>query len=215
MVSEKESIFSYLAGRDQQYNILQQQVDQYESAKNSGGNLEEIKRKMDETIDLIQIRHGSNGVIRKQTISYLFKKIIEKFVPSHIRYLTYSWLQENGYFQKIRGRKLAKSNNPIKSRGKFGNFIEKSADPEGYIWKEAINEISLNEEQIRTLKKAKAPVLKLREKISKEMQRILMIKKNIMKLSKELEKTFDKLGVKTYPIQRAKFLLYVDKVKHK
>lgn len=90
MVSEKESIFSYLAGRDQQYNILQQQVDQFESAKNSGGNLEEIKRKMDETIDLIQIRHGSNGVIRKQTISYLFKKIIEKFVPSHIRYLTYS-----------------------------------------------------------------------------------------------------------------------------
>lgn len=47
------------------------------------------------------------------------------------------------------------------------------------------------------------------------MQRILMIKKNIMKLSKELEKTFDKLGAKTYPIQRAKFLLYVDKVKHK
>lgn len=98
--------------------------------------------------------------------------------------------------------------------GKFGDFIEKAANPEGHIWKE-ISEIGLNEEQIRNVKKNKAPVLKLREKICKEMGKFLEIKKKIIKLSKEIESTFDKTGAKIYPIQRAKFLLYVDKVKSK
>lgn len=215
MVSEKESIYSYLAGRDERYEKLQRQVKEYEEKKQKGEDLDAVKKSLDETIDMIQIRHGSNGVVRRQTISYLFKKILEKLVPSHVRYLTYSCMQENGYFQKIRGRKLAKSDNPIKERNKFGNFIEKTTDPEGFIWKEAINQIGLNEEQIRNLKKAKAPVLKLRDKICKEMQNFLKSKKKIMKLSKEIEKVFDRMGSKTFPIQRAKFLLYVDKVKSK
>lgn len=212
MVSEKESIFSYLAGRDTRYEKLQNLVDEYDEKKQNNENLEEIKKKLDDTIDIIQIRHGSNGVIRRQTISYLFKKILEKLVPSHIRYLVHSCLSEDGYFQRIRGRKLAKAQNPMKERGKFGDFIEKSTDPEGHIWKE-ICECGLNEEQIRSLKKAKAPVLKLREKMCKEMNRFLEIKKRIMVLSKEIESMFDKAGAKTNPIQRAKFLLYVDKVK--
>lgn len=102
----------------------------------------------------------------------------------------------------------------MKERGKFGDFIEKTTDPESHIWKE-ISEVGLTEEQIRNLKKAKAPVLKLREKMCKEMHKFLEIKKKIMKISKEIESTFDKMGSKTYPIQRAKFLLYVDKVKSK
>jgi len=165
-------------------------------------------------LDLIQLRHGSNGFVRRQTISYLFKKILEKLVPSHVRYLVFSCLSESGYFQKIRGRKLAKTQNPIKERGKFGDFIEKETDPDSHIWKE-ISHIGLNEEQIRNLKKAKAPVLKLRDKLCKEMNKFIDIKKKIMKLSKEIESTFNKMAAKTYPIQRAKFCLYIDKVKNK
>ena len=96
MVSEKNSLFSYLAGRDEHYEKLQTLVDEYEDKKPTGDSLDDIKKKLDETVDVIQIRHGSNGVIRRQMISYLFKKILEKLVPSHIRYLTYSCLQENG-----------------------------------------------------------------------------------------------------------------------
>lgn len=118
-MSEKDSIFSYLAGRDERYSQLHHLVEEYENKQADGEDLEEIKKKLDEVIDTIQIRHGSHGVVRKQTISYLFKKILEKLVPSHVRYLVYSCLSENGYFQKIRGRKLAKAQNPVKERGKF------------------------------------------------------------------------------------------------
>lgn len=97
MVSEKESIFSYLAGRDIRYEKLQKLVEEYESKQANNEELDEIKKQLDETIDIIQIRHGSNGVVRRQTISYLFKKIIEKLVPSHVRYLVHSCLTENGY----------------------------------------------------------------------------------------------------------------------
>jgi hypothetical protein len=128
--------------------------------------------------------------------------------------LVYSCLKENGYFQKIRGRKLAKAQNPVKERGKFIDFLEKQTKPEEHIWKE-VSEIGLSEEQIRSLKKAKAPVLKLRDKMCKEMNKFIEIKKRIMKLSKEIESTFDKNGAKTFPIQRARFLLYIDRVKSK
>lgn len=67
-------------------------------------------------------------------------------------------MKENGYFQKIRGRKLAKSNNPVKERGKFWDFIEKVKDPEAHIWKE-ISNVGLNEEQIRNVKKWKTPIV--------------------------------------------------------
>jgi len=36
------------------------------------------------------LRHGSNGKIRKLTIAYLLKKVIEKITPSHVWYLTFS-----------------------------------------------------------------------------------------------------------------------------
>lgn len=171
MVTQKESIFSYLAGRDPLYEKLEDLTNEYDQVKAEGKNLEDINKRLDDAIDTMQYRHGSIGVVRRQTISYLFKKILQKLVPSHMRYLTYSCIKENGYFQKVRGRNLAKPDNPIKSRGKYGDFIEKATDPEHHIWKEAINAVGLNEEQIRSLKKAKAPILKIRDKICKEMQK--------------------------------------------
>jgi hypothetical protein len=98
-------------------------------------------------------------------------------------------MNENGYFQKIRGRKLAKVNNPVKERGKFYDFIEKTKDPKNHIWKE-YTQIGLNEEQIRSIKKTKAPVMKIKDKISKEMRRLLETRKKIMRLSQEMEAIF-------------------------
>jgi hypothetical protein len=98
-------------------------------------------------------------------------------------------MNENGYFQKIRGRKLAKVNNPVKERGKFYDFIEKTKDPKNHIWKE-YTQIGLNEEQIRSIKKTKAPVMKIKDKISKEMRRLLETRKKIMRLSQEMEGIF-------------------------
>jgi hypothetical protein len=179
-----------LAGRDVRYDKLEQDVDQYDEKVANQENLTEINKKLQETVNEINHRHGAKGIIRRQTSSYLFKKIIEKLVPSHVRYLIYSCVNDNGYFQKIRGRKLAKTNNPVKERGKFSEFIEsKTKDPENHIWKE-YSQICLNEEQIRSVKKTKAPVMKIREKISKEMQKLLDIRKKIMRLSQEMEAIF-------------------------
>lgn len=47
------------------------------------------------------------------------------------------------------------------------------------------------------------------------MQKFCELKKKILKMSKELEHVIDINSTKTLPIQRAKFLLYVDKVKNR
>ena len=214
MISEKDSIFSYLAGRDERYDELQKLVDDYDSNIEVNQKCPEMDKKLQRVVNMIQYRHASTGMIRRQCTSYLFKKILEKVVPSHVRYLCYSCLAENGYFQKIRGRKLAKASNPVKERGKFGEFIEKAKDPENHIWKE-VNEVGLNEEQIRTLKKAKGPVTKLRDKICKEMHKLLEIRKKLMVMSQEMETIFDKTGLVMTPIQLSRFLLYIDKVKNR
>jgi len=214
VVSEKESIFSYLAGRDERYSHLEAYIEEYNKKFENNEDLTEINKTLQETVNSIHNRHGSKGVIRRQCTSYLFKKILTKIVPSHVRYLCSSWINENGYFQKIRGRKLAKSNNPIKERGKFGDFLEKAKDPDSHIWKE-VSWMGLNEEQIRTLKKCKTPVMKIRDKICKEMHKMLEIRKKLMTLSHEMEGCFDVVANIMSPLQQARFLLYIDKVKNK
>jgi hypothetical protein len=50
MVSEKESIFSYLAGRDERYDLLQKYVDIYNAQKQKNENLDDISKKLEETV---------------------------------------------------------------------------------------------------------------------------------------------------------------------
>jgi len=50
MVSQKESIFSYLAGRDERYEKLQELIEDYEQKQEKGESLDEIKKNLDETI---------------------------------------------------------------------------------------------------------------------------------------------------------------------
>ena len=89
-------------------------------------------------MNLIQDRHGSLGMVRKQTIAYLSKVIIEKVTPSHIRYLLFASHQNNGYFEKSRGRKLVRKR-------------EVKNGPED-LWSQIINDVRLDEKQIRALK---------------------------------------------------------------
>lgn len=48
MVTEKESIFSYLAGRDVRYNTLESLINKYDKAKQDGANLDSINKELDE-----------------------------------------------------------------------------------------------------------------------------------------------------------------------
>ena len=48
MVTEKESIFSYLAGRDERYNTLESLINKFELAKQNGENIEDVNKELDE-----------------------------------------------------------------------------------------------------------------------------------------------------------------------
>ena len=93
------------------------------------------EKSIHETVNKIQDRHGSLGLVRKQTIAYLTKVIIEKVTPSHIRYLLFAAMQNNGYFEKARGRKL------VKKREK-----KESGDSDDNLWAGIIQAVGLNEQ---------------------------------------------------------------------
>ena len=57
--------------------------------------------------------------------------------------------------------------------------------------------------------------MKYRERFSNQLQKFLKIKQEFFKISYEMEKAFDEIGKHILPIQRARFLKYVDKVKYK
>ena len=101
-MAEKDSIYNYLVGRDRHYDGLEKQVNLIDQLQN-GKEKEDLEKEIHSTVNKIQDRHGSLGQVRKQTISYLAKVIIEKVTPSHIRYLMFAAMQNNGYFEKSRG----------------------------------------------------------------------------------------------------------------
>ena len=97
---EKSSIESYLAGRDANYDNLEQLINELHEGQHSLLEKKVLEDKINKTVNLIQYRHGSYGEIRIRTINYLIKKIIEKITPSHVRYLIYSSKNGDGYFKK-------------------------------------------------------------------------------------------------------------------
>lgn len=124
-------------------------------------------------------------------------------------------MNENGYFEKARGRKLAKNINAKNRRGKYDDYAEFNKDPDTHIWKEIIYAIGLNSEEIKLLKKQRSRLMKCRERFSTQLQKFLKIKKEFFAISREMERAFDEIGKHILPIQRARFLKYVDKVKYK
>lgn len=141
--------------------------------------------------------------------------MIEKIIPSHVKYIIASWTNENGYFEKARGRKLAKNLKARNQRGKYDDYAEKWQDPESHVWKEIIYHVGLNSDEIKLLKKQRSKILKYKERFNAQLQKFLKIKKEFFKISREMEKTLDEVGKKVKPIQRARFLKYVDTVKHR
>lgn len=85
-LSQKENFLQYLTGRYEEYDKLDFLINQYEDKDKNGENTDEISAQLDDAINLIQVRQGSNGVVRHQTVNYLLKKVIEKTVPGHVKY---------------------------------------------------------------------------------------------------------------------------------
>lgn len=207
-LSQKESILQYLTGKYDEYDKLDSLIQEYDESDQKSDELCNI-------ISTIKSRQGSQGYVRKQTVNYLLKKVIEKIMPSHVKYIIASCSNENGYFEKARGRKLAKNLKAKTQRGKYNEYAEKCQDPDSYVWKEIIYTIGLNSDEIKLLKKQRSKILKCRERFSNHLQKFLKIKKELFKISTELEITLDDVGKNVRPIQIARFLKYVDRIKHK
>lgn len=207
-LSQKESILQYLTGKYDEYDKMDALIRKHED---SGDQQDELCK----IINTIKIRQGSQGFVRKQTVNYLLKKVIEKIMPSHVKYMVASCANENGYFEKARGRKLAKNLQAKTQRGKYVDYAEKCQDPDSHIWKEIINALGFNTEEIKMLKKQRSKILKLKERFSNNLSKFLKIKKEMFKISTELEKTLDDVGKNVQPIQIARFLRYVDRIKHR
>ena len=207
-LSQKENILQYLTGKYDEYDNLDNLLKKYDTGESKD---EEICK----CLNTIKIRNGGQGFVRKQTVNYLLKKVIEKIVPGHVKYIVASCANENGYFEKARGRKLAKKIDSKTQRGKYVDYAQKCQDPESHIWKEIIYTIGLNSDEIKLLKKQRAKILKYKEKFSNNLSKFLKIKKEMFNISAELEKILDDVGKNVKPIQLARFLKYVDKIKHR
>jgi hypothetical protein len=207
-LSEKENILQYLIGKYDEYDKLDSIVKEFDDSEAKNHELCKV-------INTIKYRQGSQGYVRKQTVNYLLKKVIEKIMPSHVKYIISSCTQENGYFEKARGRKLAKNLNAKTQRGKYDEYTEKCQDPEGHIWKEIIWTIGLSSEEIKLLKKQRSKILKLKDKFSNNLHKFLKTKKEMFRISSELEAILDDIGKDVKPIQLAKFLKYIDRIKHR
>jgi len=206
-LSEKENIIQYLIGKYDDYDKLDVLIKDYDDKEDESAEICKI-------INTIKYKQGSQGYVRKQTVNYLLKKVIEKMMPSHVKYIVSSCSNENGYFEKARGRKLAKNLQAKTQRGKYDEYTEKCQDPEGHIWKEIIWTIGLNSEEIKLLKKQRSKILKLNDKFSSNLHKFLKTKKEMFNISSELEAMLDDVGKNVKPIQLARFLKYVDRIKH-
>ena len=100
-------------------------------------------------------------------------------------------------------------------RGKYVDYAQKCEDPENHIWKEIIYTLGLNSDEIKLLKKQRAKILKFKDKFSNNLSKFLKIKKEMFNISAEFEKILDDLGKNVKPIQLARLLAYVDKIKHR
>lgn len=207
-MSQKESKHEQLACKNDEYDKLDSLIQQHEE---TGDKNEELSK----LIKTIKSRSGTIGYARKQQIDKLIKKIAETVMPSHVKYVISSCTNENGYFEKVRGRKLAKNLHAKTQRGKYVDYAEKVQDPEAHIWKEIIYTIGLNSEEIKLLKKQRSKIMRLKERFANHLSKFVKIKDEMSNLSLELETTLDQVGVNVKPIQIAKFLRYVDKIKHR
>lgn len=207
-MSQKESSHEQAACKDDEYDKLDSLIQQHEE---TGDKNEELSK----LIKTIKGRSGTAGYVRKQQIDKMIKKIAETVMPSHVKYVISSCTNENGYFEKVRGRKLAKNLHAKTQRGKYVDYAEKVQDPEAHIWKEIIYTIGLNSEEIKLLKKQRSKIMRLKERFSNHLSKFVKIKDEMSNLSLELETTLDQVGVNVKPIQIAKFLRYVDKIKHR
>ena len=71
--SQKENILQYLSGKYEEYDRLDALIKEYEEKDKIGENLSNLSKQLDEWINTIQLRQGSYGWVRYQTVNYLLK----------------------------------------------------------------------------------------------------------------------------------------------
>lgn len=72
-ISQKESILQYLSGKYEEYDRLDSLIKDYEEKDKIGENLSTLSKQLDDCINTIQLRQGSYGCVRYQTVNYLLK----------------------------------------------------------------------------------------------------------------------------------------------
>lgn len=72
-LSQKENFLQYLTGRYEEYDRLDNLIDQYDANEKQGENTDEISAQLDDIINKLQLKQGSNGIVRHQTVNYLLK----------------------------------------------------------------------------------------------------------------------------------------------
>ena len=82
-LSQKESILQYLTGKYDEYDKLDNLLKKYD-------NDQQEDQEICKCLNTIKIRNGGQGFVRKQTVNYLLKKVIEKIVPGHVKYIVAS-----------------------------------------------------------------------------------------------------------------------------
>lgn len=72
-LSQKENILQYLAGKYDEYDKLDSLIKDYDDKDAAGGDTTTVSSQLDECINTIQLRQGSHGCVRHQTVNYLLK----------------------------------------------------------------------------------------------------------------------------------------------
>ena len=75
-------------------------------------------------------------------------------------------------------------------------------------------EIGLDSQQIKLVKKLKNSVMKAKDKMVTQVKKLLKVRSEFFSIAKEVEYDFDMLASILTPVQRAKFILFVDSVRN-
>jgi len=107
-------------------------------------NDQSAKNEIANKVSSIETNFSTNGKYQMTKVNWQIKSLIESFIPSHLKYLIMSCVNRNGFFENTRGRNLAKAYKSVHHRGKIEEMIEKCVNPEKHIWKEVVEDLSLD-----------------------------------------------------------------------
>lgn len=67
-------------------------------------------------------------------------------------------------------------------------MIEKCVNPEKHIWKEVVEELSLDKQQIAQVKKMKHFISKSKEMLQRQVEKLFQVRERVWSICEDLEK---------------------------